>query len=111
MRGQLLPVVLVTIAVAAPLVARADNSPGLARTPDGARMRSVAALHRVGEGMQRIGIGEPSRDAVSPAVRSTAVAAATTPTAAPEMSSGFAVTGLTLLLGGIAVLRSRRTSL
>jgi hypothetical protein len=45
---------------------------------------------------------------VSP--RGTTSAAAThAATAAPEMSSGLAATGLTLLLGGISVLRSRRT--
>jgi hypothetical protein len=83
---------LVTIAFAAPLCARADDSTVPDKFDKAAAIRETRTIQAVDTHMRR----------VTEAPRTTPPS-----TAAPEMSSGLAVTGLTLLLGGISVLRSR----
>jgi hypothetical protein len=78
---------LMTIAVAAPIGAHAENQ---ASFRDG--IRPVDTYQR----------RDFQASAVAPAVPKAAAMA-------PEINAGFAATGLTLLLGGVAVLRSRRS--
>ena len=77
---------LMTIAVAAPFGAHADNQ----ATFRDAGIRPVDTFQR--------------RDFQAPAAPKAAA-----PAAAPEINAGFAAAGLTLLFGGVAILRGRRT--
>jgi hypothetical protein len=131
--------VLVTIAVAAPFGAQADIQPvkfsdywdsaqvkGTPRLPaefavesqndpvaavlrEPASIRAVDTYMRRGfESSSHVGgsgyVAAPARVGPAPTPHLTAAAAA------PEMNSGFAVGGLTLLFGGVAILRGRSRS-
>lgn len=74
-----------------------------------AQSEPLDAVIRAPRTIRAVDTETPRRFAAPIAHVVTTTGPATTPTAAPEMSSGLAATGLTLLLGGIAVLRSRRT--
>lgn len=87
---------VMTIAAALPLAAQASQSAFVAHDS----IRAVdTATRRVGD-TDHIVLGSHS-----------SVSATPTATSAPEMNTGFAASGLTLLLGGIAVLRGRRNRL
>jgi hypothetical protein len=124
---------LVTIAVAAPFGARAgnqatvsdfwdsiqvqkwpeiaprhvalesQNDPAAARAVDTYMGRRFEASSTVGGGRY---VAAPPR--VVPTTTSHQTAA---PTAAPEMNAGLAAAGLTLLFGGVAILRGRKEPL
>lgn len=114
--------VLVTIAVAAPFGARADMQPlkfsdywdsvqakGVLRLPSEFHPTSIRAVdtHTVRGFESHRGGGyaaAPARVGFAPTPHVTAAPAA----AAPEMNGGLAITGLTLLFGGVAILRGRR---
>jgi hypothetical protein len=127
MRAELL-VGFVMIAAATPLCAQADavskadlwtswrGAPVAA--PDVA-VRKTRTIRVVDTDMPRVFVAPTVRTisvASVPVVRVAATASATTApsraavqaTAVPEMNTGFAAAGLTLLLGGVAVLRSGR---
>jgi hypothetical protein len=129
-----------TIAVAAPVGAHADNrapnvadfwystqfkeEPRLVRDPAALQV-PVAQIRPVDTFMRRgfeasSGVGRGGRVAAPRVVPTTATTAPhltaapatpAAPAAAPEMNAGFAASGLTLLLGGVAILRGRRKPL
>jgi hypothetical protein len=126
----------ITIAVAAPCGAHADNQasqfsdywypgksraqPELMRAPLAVESQSdvVASVLREPAAIRPIDTYQGRVFEATSAFGGGGHAAATAPvvpagtpqvTAAPEMNAGLAATGLTLLFGGVAILRSRRS--
>jgi hypothetical protein len=108
--------VLMTVAVAAPFGAYAENyqvpdkmaitaGSNLAVVRDGTKIRVVDTYVRPR------GFDNPTRvdGSVPRLIPAATPHAAATPTAAPEINAGFAASALTLLLGSVAVLRGRRS--
>jgi hypothetical protein len=103
---------LLTIAVAAPCGAYPANEGAAGHDFSNlAVIRAGTSLRVVDTYIRRPGFYDSARvgAAANDRPRAAAPREAATPVGAPEINGGLAATGLTLLLGSVAVLRSRRS--